>query len=104
MYAVDAERERRRRRLVIPERLGTVLAVVSSVYGIPRDALLAPSRAREEAAKARQVAMYLAHAALKLSVAEVALGFGRTRQTVWHALRTVEEMREDGDVDRTLRW
>lgn len=62
-------------------------------------------------ARARQLAMYLAHVALGLTQSQVAEGFRRDRRTVAHACLRIEERREvpafDGDVtvlEAGLRW
>lgn len=51
-------------------------------------------------ARVRQIAMYVAHTLLGLSMAEVGRGFGRDRTTVLHACHLIEDMREDAEFDR----
>jgi chromosomal replication initiation ATPase DnaA len=50
----------------------------------------------------RQVAMYLAHVAFRLSLTEVGRLFGRDRTTVAHACGVVEDLRDDQVIDRAL--
>jgi chromosomal replication initiation ATPase DnaA len=86
----------------IGDGLGVTQILVAHVYGVSLDALLAATRKGRRAAEARQVAMYLAHVALRMNLAAVARNFGRDRATARHACRRVEEMREDPERDRLL--
>lgn len=53
-------------------------------------------------ARARQVAMYLAHVACGMSLTEVGRTFARDRTTVSHACGVIEDGRDDPTFDRTL--
>jgi len=61
--------------------------------------ILSNERGSLEVSRARQVAMYLAHTALGLSLARVALAFQRDRSTVAHACHLIEDRREDEAFD-----
>jgi len=63
------------------------------------DEILDVSRGSADAAFARQVAMYLCHVAFELSLARVAVAFGRDRSTVAHACHSIEDRREDHQFD-----
>ncbi len=65
---------------VSPE-LGVAQIMVAHVYGVSLESLLAATRRGRRAAEARQVAMYLAHVVFRMSLAEIARGFGRDRTT-----------------------
>jgi hypothetical protein len=54
----------------------------------PRD-LYRGTRGTPEESFARQVAMYLCHAAYKIMPTEISLGFRRDRSTVEHAIKSV---------------
>jgi hypothetical protein len=74
---------------------------VFSVLRIPAMAL----RSRDRAApisQARQMAMYLAHVAFRLSFTQVGRLFGRDRTTVAHACGVIEDLRDDHIIDRAL--
>jgi chromosomal replication initiation ATPase DnaA len=74
---------------------------VLSVFRIP--ALALRSRGRSASvARARQVAMYLAHVAFGLSLTEVGRLFSRDRTTVAHGCSVIEALRDDPDMDRAL--
>jgi chromosomal replication initiation ATPase DnaA len=81
-----------------------VLSLVASVYDVPVAELAQSTRQGPKVAAARQVAIYLAHTVLKLSFTDLAALFGRSRSTALHAVRRVEERREDPRVDQTLTW
>jgi chromosomal replication initiation ATPase DnaA len=50
--------------------------------------------------RVRQIAMYVAHTVLGLSMSEVGRGFGRDRTTVLHACHLIEDLRDDPEFDR----
>ncbi len=77
-------------------------ALVGSAFAVPLHELRAPGRGRAAAAFARQVAMYLAHVELGLTLSIVAMHFGRDRTTVAHACGRVEDRRDDPVVDMAL--
>jgi len=52
--------------------------------------------------RARHVAMYLAHVIFGLSFGAVAAGFGRDRKTVMHAVRLIEDARDNPTFDAAL--
>ena len=69
--------------------------VASYALGIRQDEILSEARGAVATAFARQVAMYLCHAGFELSLARVAVAFGRDRSTVSHACHLVEDRREE---------
>lgn len=56
-------------------------------------------RGRAEVAFARQVAIYLCHVGLDMSLSRIAFVFGRDRSTVAHACHTMEDRREEPHFD-----
>lgn len=48
----------------------------------------------------RQIAMYVAHVVLRLTLTEIGLAYGRDRTTVSHACKMVEDRRDDPGFDR----
>lgn len=55
-----------------------------------------------KAVLARQAAMYIAAVGFGMSYSRVGAALGRDRSTVAHAIRIVEQRREDPDFDRWL--
>ncbi|MBA5779053.1 chromosomal replication initiator DnaA [Stappia sp. F7233] len=72
---------------------------VRAVFALPGVSLHAPQRGRAEVAQARQVAMYLAHVVLGMSLTDVGRRFGRDRTTAAYACRLVEDKRDDPAFD-----
>ncbi len=76
-----------------------VQAMVACAFSVGSEAMQAPRRGQARAAFARQVAMYLSRNHLGLSLTATGALFGRDRTTAAHACRTVEEKRDDPQVD-----
>jgi len=75
------------------------IALVANEKNIPVRLLMHKSRCRVDAARARQLAMYLCHVALGRSLREVGVVFGRDRTTVSYACALIEDMRDDSRFD-----
>ena len=75
---------------------------VVQVFGVGYDDLHGITRGRAKIAFARQVAMYLAHVACRLSLTDTGRLFGRDRTTVAHACTVIEDRRDDPVFDRAL--
>jgi chromosomal replication initiation ATPase DnaA len=80
-----------------------IVRAVSGETGVCYCDFFAPSRMRSHTAGARQLAMYLCHVLLGMTMTQVGQFFGRDRTTVAYACGHVEDMRDDGgDYDRRL--
>jgi chromosomal replication initiation ATPase DnaA len=75
---------------------------VALVFEIDERQLAAATRGKAPIARARQVAMYIAHIAWRLTLTDVGRLFGRDRTTVAHACEAVEDLRDDPLFDRRL--
>ena len=86
------------------DRQSAQLAVAMVAYAtrVSPDHLLTRERGSQTTAKARQTAMYLTYVGFGMSLARVALAFGRDRSTVAHACRLIEDARDDPDFDDWL--
>jgi chromosomal replication initiation ATPase DnaA len=73
-----------------------VVLTVASATGVRYCDFFARSRMRLHTANARQLAMYLCHTLLGITLTEVGQFFGRDRTTVAHACRQVEDGRDEG--------
>jgi len=87
-----------------------VASLVALATGVPQPEIVASERARAPAARARQIAMYLAHTAFAWPLSRVGLAFGRDRTTASHACHLIEDLRDDrvfdsilGELERCLR-
>ena len=77
-------------------------AIVATAFGIRAEEVWSDRRCSAEISFARQVAMYLAHTRLGLTLARTGRVFGRDRTTARHACRRVEDRREDPRLDAML--
>ncbi len=76
--------------------------IVSTFMGVPAADILSERRAQAPIARARHIAMYLAHVAFQLSLNAVAQGFGRDRTSVSYAVGRIEDERDDRSFDMLL--
>lgn len=76
-----------------------MIDIAAEFFNVSSKELRRPGRTALAVARVRQVAMYVAHVVLELTMAEVGLGFGRDRTTVHHACQVVENLRDDHDFD-----
>ncbi len=72
------------------------------VMGLEAEDLAGCRRGSDAAARGRQLAMYLMYVTSGLSLAKVALAFGRDRSTVSHACHQIEDRRDDPDFDHWI--
>ncbi|MEX6507003.1 helix-turn-helix domain-containing protein [Jiella sp. M17.18] len=76
--------------------------IASAFLDIPVADIERPSRAVVPVCDARHVAIYLAHVVFQISLSRTAREFGRDRTTVAHAVRRIEDRRDDRDFDAML--
>jgi chromosomal replication initiation ATPase DnaA len=79
-----------------------IIDVVSHATGIPAAEILSSSRNHAGAARARQVAMYLAYITYQWPLARIGAAFKRDRTTAGHACRLIEDLRDDRRFDLEL--
>lgn len=86
-----------------PERVVFVcdcmIDICSALFNVSGRELRASGRAPTSVCRVRQIAMYVTHVVMGLSMSDVGRGFGRDRTTVLHACHLVEDMRDDADFD-----
>jgi chromosomal replication initiation ATPase DnaA len=82
------------------------VAFVTSLVGLAMDVpvreIAARRRCTHAATRARQIAIYLTHITLAWPLGRVAFAFGRDRTTAGHAVRAVEDLRDDPAIDAHL--
>ncbi|MEZ5806590.1 MAG: helix-turn-helix domain-containing protein [Zhengella sp.] len=76
-----------------------MIDLAAELFNVPGRELRAPGRNVTAVVRVRQLAMYVAHVALQLTMGEVGKGFGRDRTTVVHACHLIEDLRDDADFD-----
>jgi chromosomal replication initiation ATPase DnaA len=79
-----------------------MMDITAALFGVSSKELRRPGRTSQEVARVRQIAMYVTHVVLRVSMRDVGRGFGRDRTTVVHACHLIEDMREDADFDRIV--
>ncbi len=79
-----------------------VTSLVALATGVAPKEIVATTRAGASAARARQIAMYLAHVSFAWPLARVGLAFGRDRTTASHACHLIEDLRDDKGFDARL--
>lgn len=92
-------RRREERCLEICEAM---IDLAAALFNVSSRELRRPGRAAAAVARVRQIAMYVTHVALGLSMNEIGRGFGRDRTTVLHACHLVEDMRDEVEFDRIV--
>ena len=103
MTIQDCEREERRSAEITTDGACRFIeTLVCGVLGASLSELRGANRGRASTAFARQIAMYLAHVHLGLSLSQVGRNFGRDRTTVSHACARVEDSRDDPNFERVL--
>lgn len=87
------------------DRNSAYLAASLVAYALEMKAehILRPDRGSRDMVRARQVAMYLSHVGMEMSLSRVAFAFERDRSTVAHACHRIEEMRDDTAFDAWLQ-
>ena len=84
-------------------RLDLAAHAVAVAFDVEAQDLKSPTRGEREIALARQIAMYVAHVALGVSLNQIARGFGRDRTTARHACKVIEDRREEPAFDEQVR-
>jgi chromosomal replication initiation ATPase DnaA len=77
-------------------------SVVSAAFDVPAKDLRLPKRGRAKVALARQVAMYLSHVVLRMTLGDAGRLYSRDRTTAAHACRLVEDLRDEQRFDTLL--
>jgi chromosomal replication initiation ATPase DnaA len=79
-----------------------MIDICAAMFNVSSKELRLTGRTAKDVARVRQIAMYVTHVALGVSMLDVGRGFFRDRTTVRHACHLVEDMRDDEDFDRAV--
>lgn len=104
MQTVEYAQAREGRTSPVPSDAQMAQAIVAHAYDVRLKDMRAFTRRGPRAAFARQLAMYLSHIVLGMSVSGVSAAFERHRSTVCHALHHIEDLRDDAEFDRTVLY
>jgi hypothetical protein len=96
-------RRRRQRAEISPRSVsGIVAKIATEMMFLTSDE---PQRGRNRRfimSHVQQIAMYVCHVVLQMTMSEVGRGFGRDRSTVGHACARVEDRRDEAGFDRLV--
>ncbi|WP_185983145.1 helix-turn-helix domain-containing protein [Aureimonas mangrovi] len=74
-------------------------AIAAAAFDVPPEEMSARTRRTADVVAARHVAIYLANVVFQVSLQKVADVFGRDRTSIGHAVRRVEDRRDEPDFD-----
>lgn len=96
----DAARSRHAEEVF--ELCDRMIDIAAALFGVSGRELRDPARARNPAARVRQIAMYVTHVTFGITMKDVGIAFGRDRSTVMHACHMIEDLRDDDEFDRII--
>lgn len=99
--ALNSVGQRRRDEIVLDLCEG-LIDVSAALFNVSSKELRSTRRTALNVSRVRQIAMYVGHVVLGLSMHEVGRGFSRDRTTVTHSCHLVEDMRDDVEFDRVV--
>jgi chromosomal replication initiation ATPase DnaA len=92
-------RPKGRREEEVMELCEGMIDVTAALFNVSSKEMRRTGRTAIDVSRVRQIAMYVTHVVLGLSMMEVGKGFQRDRTTVLHACHLIEDMRDDGEFD-----
>ncbi|MDY8109983.1 helix-turn-helix domain-containing protein [Fulvimarina sp. 2208YS6-2-32] len=78
------------------------IAIAGAVLDIEVAEIARPNRASAPVCEARHIAMYLAHVVFQVSLIRAGRTFGRDRTSIAHAVRRIEDGRDDPAFDAKI--
>lgn len=94
-----AEAHRAERIMEVGEAM---IDICAALFNVSSKELRQTGRTAADVSRVRQIAMYVMHVSLRISMHEVGRCFARDRTTVRHACHLIEDMRDDMDFDRAV--
>ncbi len=79
-----------------------MIDISAALFNVSSKEMRKPGRSTLDVARVRQIAMYICHVVLRLSMIDIGKAFGRDRTTVIHACHLIEDLRDDEDFDRII--
>lgn len=76
-----------------------MIDLAAAYFNVSSRELRQAGRCVQSISRVRQVAMYVSHTGLGLTMTDVGKGFCRDRTTVMHACHQIEDLRDDEDLD-----
>ena len=88
--------------LPVPAACAIAREIASAFFAVPVAEIALPNRAGAPVCEARHVAMYLAHVAFQVPLSAIGGDFGRDRTSVAHAVRRIENRRDEDGFDAAM--
>lgn len=88
-----------RRRECAIELCECMIDIAAELFNVSSKEIRLPGRSTLPVSRVRQVAMYVSHVVLRLTMSDVGVGFGRDRTTVQHACQVIEDLRDEREFD-----
>lgn len=82
--------------------IDVAVALAAWVAGVDSGALMRDTRGKAQVAAARHLAIYLSHVALGRDLTRLSRAFRRDRASLRHAIRRIEDERDDPAFDQRL--
>lgn len=101
-HAVGNGVGQRRRDEIVIDLCEALIDVSAALFNVSSKELRSTRRTALNVSRVRQIAMYVGHVVLGLSMYEVGRGFSRDRTTVTHSCHLVEDMRDDVEFDQVV--
>lgn len=79
-----------------------VIDLISAIFGVDGRDLRTPDRVGLQVGRVRQVAMYIAHVTMQLTLTEVGMVFSHDRTTATHACHRIEDLRDEPEFDALI--
>jgi len=76
-----------------------LIDICAALFNVSSREIRQVGRTSNGVARVRQIAMYVAHVSLRLTMQEVGIGFFRDRTTVRHACHLIEDMRDEEEFE-----
>ncbi|WP_245444874.1 helix-turn-helix domain-containing protein [Pseudaminobacter soli (ex Li et al. 2025)] len=76
-----------------------LIDIVAALFNVPSKELRRTGRTGLDIARVRQIAMYVGHVVMRLSMYDIGKGFARDRTTVMYACHTIEDLRDVEEFD-----
>ncbi len=82
--------------------IDVAVALAAWVAGVEPGALVRDTRGKAQVAAARHLAIYLSHVVLGRELTKLSRAFRRDRASLRHAIRRIEDARDDAAFDQRL--
>ncbi|WP_202814191.1 helix-turn-helix domain-containing protein [Fulvimarina pelagi] len=100
--ALDPGKDRRLSAQEDAKLCRVAIAIAAVFLDIDPEAIEKPNRSLAPVCEARHVAMYIAHVVFQVSLIRSGMAFGRDRTSIAHAVRRIEDRRDDPEFDARI--